>query len=184
MDVPRDREGSFEPQLVRKRERRLTGFDDRILALYARGMSVRDIKGHLQEMYGVKVSPDLISRWRTWRRGRAGRSTRSAVYLNAIVVKIRDLGVVRNKSVYIALGVTVQGNKAVLGLWIEPTEGAKFWLTAGCPRPSVPFLGLRAPRHPWRSLRVAARRHGHRGLQEDAGLTPWHDSSRLASPHL
>lgn len=135
VDVPRDREGSFEPQLVRKRERRLTGFDDRILALYARGMSVRDIKGHLQEMYGVEVSPDLISRVTdavmedvaAW-QSRPLDSVYPIVYLDAIVVKIRDQGVVRNKSVYIALGVTVQGNKEVLGLWIEPTEGAKFWL--------------------------------------------------------
>lgn len=135
VDVPRDREGSFEPQLVRKRERRLTGFDDRILALYARGMSVRDIKGHLQEMYGVEVSPDLISRVTdavmedvaAW-QSRPLDTVYPIVYLDAIVVKIRDQGVVRNKSVYIALGVTVQGNKEVLGLWIEPTEGAKFWL--------------------------------------------------------
>lgn len=135
VDVPRDREGSFEPQLVRKRERRLTGFDDRILALYARGMSVRDIKGHLQEMYGVEVSPDLISRVTdavmedvaAW-QSRPLDSVYPIVYLDAIVVKIRDQGVVRNKSVYIALGVTVQGNKEVLGLWIEPAEGAKFWL--------------------------------------------------------
>ncbi|MBK9000875.1 MAG: IS256 family transposase [Myxococcales bacterium] len=135
VDVPRDREGSFEPQLVRKRERRLTGFDDRILALYARGMSVRDIKGHLQEMYGVEVSPDLISRVTdavmedvaAW-QSRPLDAVYPIVYLDAIVVKIRDQGVVRNKSVYIALGVTVQGNKEVLGLWIEPTEGAKFWL--------------------------------------------------------
>lgn len=135
VDVPRDREGTFEPQLVRKRERRLTGFDDRILALYARGMSVRDIKGHLQEMYGVEVSPDLISRVTdavmedvaAW-QSRPLDAVYPIVYLDAIVVKIRDQGVVRNKSVYIALGVTVQGNKEVLGLWIEPTEGAKFWL--------------------------------------------------------
>lgn len=135
VDVPRDREGSFEPQLVRKRERRLTGFDDRILALYARGMSVRDIKGHLQEMYGVEVSPDLISRVTdavmedvaAW-QSRPLDTVYPIVYLDAIVVKTRDQGVVRNKSVYIALGVTVHGNKEVLGLWIEPTEGAKFWL--------------------------------------------------------
>lgn len=135
VDVPRDREGSFEPQLVRKRERRLAGFDDRILALYARGMSVRDIKGHLQEMYGVEVSPDLISRVTdavsedvaAW-QSRPLDAVYAIVYLDAIVVKIRDQGVVRNKSVYIALGVTVQGTKEVLGLWIEPTEGAKFWL--------------------------------------------------------
>ncbi|MCZ2110358.1 MAG: IS256 family transposase [Dehalococcoidia bacterium] len=135
IDVPRDRQGTFEPQLVRKRERRVSGFDDRILALYARGMSVRDIQGHLQEMYGVEVSPDLISRVTeavredvtAW-QSRPLEPVYCIVYLDALVVKVRDQGVVRNKSVYIALGVTTQGTKEVLGLWIEQNEGAKFWL--------------------------------------------------------
>lgn len=133
--VPRDRDGSFEPQLVGKRERRLAGFDDRILALYARGMTVRDIRGHLQEMYGVDVSPDLISRVTdavaedvvAW-QSRPLDPVYCIVYLDALSVKVRDQGVVRNKAVYIALGVTAQGNKEVLGLWIEQNEGAKFWL--------------------------------------------------------
>jgi len=135
IDVPRDRQGSFEPQLVRKRERRVAGFDDRILALYARGMSVRDIQGHLQEMYGVEVSPDLISRVTdavhedvaAW-QSRPLDPVYCIVYLDALVVKVRDQGVVRNKAVYLALGVTAHGSKEVLGLWIEQNEGAKFWL--------------------------------------------------------
>jgi putative transposase len=135
VDVPRDRQGTFEPQLVRKRERRVGGFDDRILALYARGMSVRDIQGHLQEMYGVEVSPDFISRVTdaviedvaAW-QSRPLDSVYCIVYLDALVVKVRDQGVVRNKAVYLALGVTAHGSKEVLGLWIEQSEGAKFWL--------------------------------------------------------
>ncbi len=134
-DVPRDRQGTFEPQLVRKRERRVAGFDDRILALYARGMSVRDIQGHLQEMYGVEVSPDLISRVTdavaedvsAWQQ-RPLDAVYCIVYLDALVVKVRDQGVVRNKAVYLALGVTAHGSKEVLGLLIEQSEGAKFWL--------------------------------------------------------
>ena len=135
IEVPRDRDGSFEPQLVKKRQTRFTGFDEKILSMYARGMTVRDIQGHLEDMYGVDVSPDLISRvtsavaedviaWQT----RALEAVYPIVYLDALVVKVRDQGVVRNKTVYIALGVTVAGSKEVLGLWIEQNEGAKFWL--------------------------------------------------------
>ena len=135
IEVPRDRDGSFEPQLVKKRQTRFTGFDEKILSMYARGMTVRDIQGHLEDMYGVDVSPDLISRvtsavaedviaWQT----RALEAVYPIVYLDALVVKVRDQGVVRNKAVYIALGVTVAGSKEVLGLWIEQNEGAKFWL--------------------------------------------------------
>ena len=135
IDVPRDRQGTFEPQLVRKRERRVGAFDVRILALYARGMSVRDIQGHLKEMYGVDVSPDLVSRVTdavaedvtAWQQ-RPLDSVYCIVYLDALVVKVRDQGVVRNKAVYLALGVTAHGSKEVLGLWIEQNEGAKFWL--------------------------------------------------------
>ncbi len=135
IDVPRDREGSFEPTLIKKRERRLAGFDDKILALYARNMSVRDIRDHLEEIYGVDVSPDLISKVTdavieevtAW-QNRPLESVYPIVYLDALVVKIRDQGVVRNKSVYLALGVNVQGGKEVLGMWVEQTEGAKFWL--------------------------------------------------------
>src|SRR6202142_1112482 len=135
IEVPRDRDGSFEPQLVKKRQTRFTGFDEKILSMYARGMTVRDIQGHLEDMYGVDVSPDLISRvtsavaedviaWQT----RALEAVYPIVYLDALVVKVRDQGVVRNKAVYIALGVTGAGSKEVLGLWIEQNEGAKFWL--------------------------------------------------------
>ena len=120
---------------MKKRERRLAGFDDRILALYARGMSVRDIQGHLQELYGVEVSPDLISRVTdavvddiaAW-QNRPLDAVYPIVYLDALVVNVRDQGVVRNKAVYLALGVNVHGGKEVLGIWIEQNEGAKFWL--------------------------------------------------------
>jgi putative transposase len=135
IEVPRDREGSFEPQLVKKRQTRFTGFDDKILGMYARGMTVRDIQGHLEDLYGVDVSPDLISRVTSavaedvlaW-QGRPLDAVYPIVYLDALVVKVRDQGVVRNKSVYLALGVTLAGSKEVLGLWIEQNEGAKFWL--------------------------------------------------------
>ena len=133
--VPRDRNGSFEPVIVPKGERRLDGFDDRILSLYARGMTVREIQGHLRELYGVAVSPDLISRVtdavldevREW-QNRPLDAVYPVVFFDALRVKIRDEGLVRNKAVYLALAITCQGEKEVLGLWIEQTEGAKFWL--------------------------------------------------------
>ncbi len=133
--VPRDRNGSFEPVIVPKGERRLDGFDDRILSLYARGMTVREIQGHLQELYRVEVSPDLISRVtdavleevRDW-QNRPLDAVYPVVFFDALRVKIRDEGLVRNKAVYLALAITCQGEKEVLGLWIEQTEGAKFWL--------------------------------------------------------
>ena len=135
LEVPRDRNGSFEPVIVPKGERRLDGFDDRILSLYARGMTVREIRGHLQELYGVAVSPDLISRVtdavleevREW-QNRPLDAVYPVVFFDALRVKIRDEGLVRNKAVYLALAITCQGEKEVLGLWIEQTEGAKFWL--------------------------------------------------------
>lgn len=135
IDVPRDRDGGFEPQLVKKRQTRLPGFDEKVIALYARGMTVRDIQGHLEELYGVDVSPDLISRVtsavledvRAWQSRPLDR-VYPIVYLDALVTKVRDEGVVRNKSVFLALGVTVHGTKEVLGIWIETNEGAKFWL--------------------------------------------------------
>jgi putative transposase len=135
IEVPRDREGSFEPQLVRKRQSRFTGFDTKILGMYARGMTVRDIQGHLEDVYGVEVSPDLISKVTSavvedvaaW-QNRPLDAVYPIVYLDALVVKVRDQGVVRNKSIYIALAVTLAGAKEVLGLWIEQNEGAKFWL--------------------------------------------------------
>ena len=133
--VPRDRNGTFEPVIVPKGERRLEGFDDRIVSLYARGMTVREIRGHLEELYGVAVSPDLISRVtdavleevREW-QNRPLDSVYPVVFFDALRVKIRDEGLVRNKAVYLALAITSEGDKEVLGLWIEQTEGAKFWL--------------------------------------------------------
>lgn len=133
--VPRDRQGSFEPVIVPKGERRLDGFDERIVSLYARGMTVREIRGHLQELYGVEVSPDLISRVtdavleevREW-QNRPLDPVYPVVFFDALRVKIRDEGLVKNKAVYVALAITAEGDKEVLGLWIEQTEGAKFWL--------------------------------------------------------
>ena len=133
--VPRDRNGTFEPQLVPKHQRHFDGFDDQILALYARGCSVRDIQAHLQELYGVEVSPDLISsvtdavvdELKAWQQ-RALERTYLIVYLDALVLKIRDKGAVQNKHVYLAVGVGIDGKKDVLGMWVQTTEGAKFWL--------------------------------------------------------
>jgi len=132
--TPRDREGSFEPQLVPKHQRSFAGFDDKVLALYARGMTVRDIRAHLEELYGVEVSPDLISRvtdgvleeLRLW-QSRPLESIYCVVYLDALVVKIRSKGTVRNCAVYIAMGIPADGRREVLGLWVQETEGAKFW---------------------------------------------------------
>lgn len=136
IDVPRDREGSFEPQLVPKHQRHFDGFDDKILSMYARGMSVREIRAHLAEVYGVQVSPDLISRatdavideLRQW-QCRPLEPVYLVVYVDALMVKIRDKTGVRNKAVYVVVGVEPDGSKDVLGMWIEATEGAKFWLS-------------------------------------------------------
>jgi len=133
--VPRDRDASFEPQIIKKGQRRFDGFDDKIISMYARGMSVREIRGHLEELYGVEVSPDLISRVtdevmdevRDWQT-RPLDEVYPIIIFDALRVKIRDEGTVRNKAVYLALGFTMDGHKEVLGLWIEQTEGAKFWL--------------------------------------------------------
>jgi len=132
--VPRDREGSFEPKLVPKRQRHFDGFDDKILAMYARGMSVRDIRAQLEELYGTSVSPDLISRvtdsvmdeLRAWQQ-RALEPVYCIVYVDAIRVKVRAKGRVVNQAVYTVLGVTQHGDREVLGLWLQETEGAKFW---------------------------------------------------------
>jgi len=134
VNVPRDRDGSFEPQLVPKHERQFGGFDDKILAMYARGMTVRDIRSHLEEMYGVDVSPDLISRvtdgvvdeLRAW-QSRPLEPVYCIVYLDALVVKIRTKAGVQNCSVYMAVGVPPEGTREVLGMWVQDTEGAKFW---------------------------------------------------------
>jgi putative transposase len=135
LDVPRDRSGDFEPQVVPKGQRRLPGFDDKIISMYARGMTTREIQGHLEELYGVEVSPTLISRvtdavteevtaWQT----RPLEPIYPVLYLDALQVKIRDQGSIRNKAVYLALGITLDGTKELLGLWLSQTEGAKFWL--------------------------------------------------------
>lgn len=134
MMVPRDREGSFEPQLVQKHQTSFKGFDDKILAMYARGMTVRDIRAQLEELYAVDVSADLISRvtdgvldeLRSWQK-RPLESIYCIVYLDALVVKIRDKGTVRNKSIYVAVGVPTDGSREVLGLWVQESEGAAFW---------------------------------------------------------
>jgi putative transposase len=135
IEVPRDRQGSFEPQLIPKHQTRWTGFDDKILSLYARGMTVREIQSHLEEMYGAEVSPTLLSsvtdagieEVKAW-QGRPLDSVYPIVYLDCIHVKIRDSGVVKAKAIYLALGITMTGQKEVLGLWVAQTEGAKFWL--------------------------------------------------------
>src|SRR5215471_5755666 len=133
--VPRDRNSSFEPQIVAKGQTRIEGFDDRIISLYARGLTVREIQAHLHELYSVEVSPDLISRVtdavldevREW-QNRPLDPLYPVIFFDALRVKIRDDGLVRNKAVYIALALNSDGEKEVLGLWIEQTEGAKFWL--------------------------------------------------------
>ena len=135
IDVPRDRQGGFEPQIIGKHERRFTGFDDKIIALYARGLTVREVQAHLQEMYAVDVSPDLISKVTdgvmaevtAW-QSRPLEPMYPVVFFDALRVKIRDEGVVRNKAIYLALGVLPDGSRDILGLWIENTEGAKFWM--------------------------------------------------------
>ncbi len=135
LEVPRDRAGTFDPKLIAKYQRRFPDFDDKIISMYARGMTVREIRGHLEELYGIDVSPDLIStitdavleavaEW----QGRPLDACYPLVFFDAIRVKIRDEGFVRNKAVYIALGILPDGTKEILGLWIEQTEGAKFWL--------------------------------------------------------
>jgi len=135
IEVPRDREGSFDPKLIKKRQRRLPGFDEKVISMYARGMTVREIQGHLEELYGIGVSPDLISRVtaevldevKAWQSRPLDRLY-PVVFLDALRVKIRDQGTVKNKAVYLALGIRADGMKEVLGLWIQQTEGAKFWL--------------------------------------------------------
>jgi putative transposase len=135
LSIPRDRRGTFEPQLIAKYQRRFPGFDDKIVSMYARGMSTREIQGHLRELYGIDASPQLIStvtdavleevgRWQS----RPLDPLYALVFFDALRVKMRDEGTVRNKAVYLAIGVTPEGRKDVLGIWIEQTEGAKFWL--------------------------------------------------------
>src|SRR5579872_4410028 len=133
--TPRDRTGTFEPRIVRKRQRRFEGFDEKILALYARGMSTRDIEAHLRELYGVSVGRDLISRVtdavmddaRAWQQ-RALEDVYPVLFLDALVLKIRDSGSVQRKACYLALGVGMDGERDVLGMWFQDTEGSKFWM--------------------------------------------------------
>ena len=135
LEIPRDRAGTFEPQLIRKRQRRIDGMDQKILSMYARGMTVREIQGHLKELYATEISPDLISsvtdavidEVKDW-QNRPLETLYPVIIFDALRVKIRDEGVVRSKAVYLALGITRHGTKDILGLWIEQTEGAKFWL--------------------------------------------------------
>ena len=135
IEVPRDRAGSFEPILIPKHERRFTGFDDKIVAMYARGMTVREIQGFLAEQYGTEVSPEFISsvtdavmaEVTAW-QGRPLEPMYPVVFFDALRVKIREDAVVRNKAIYLALGVLPDGTRDILGLWIENTEGAKFWM--------------------------------------------------------
>jgi transposase-like protein len=146
IEVPRDREGSFEPRLIGKHERRFTGFDDKIIALYARGLTVREIQAFLAEMYATEVSADLISavtdavlaEITSWQARPLDRMY-PVIFFDALRVKIRDEAVVRSKAIYLALGVLRDGTREVLGIWIEQTEGAKFWMkvfsdlkTRGC----------------------------------------------------
>jgi putative transposase len=135
IDVPRDRDASFEPIILPKGQSRFTGFDDKIIALYARGMTTRDIQAHLEEMYGVDVSPTLVSQVTkavqeeiTLWQNRPLDEIYPIVYLDAIRVKVRHDGRVINKAVYLAIGVNLDGLKEVLGMWTAETEGAKFWL--------------------------------------------------------
>jgi transposase-like protein len=135
IEVPRDRDGSFEPLLIPKHERRFTGFDDKIVALYARGMTVREIQGFLLEQYATEVSPEFISsvtdevmaEVTAW-QARPLEPMYPVVFFDALRVKIREDAVVRNKAVYLALAVLPDGTRDILGLWIEGTEGAKFWM--------------------------------------------------------
>jgi len=135
ISIPRDRQSDFEPQIIQKGQRRFTGFDDKILSMYARGMTVRDIQGHLKDIYNVDVSPDLIStvtdgimdmvrEWQT----RPLDSVYPIMYFDALRMKIREDGRVVNKAVYLALGVNMDGHKDVLGIWLDKNEGARFWL--------------------------------------------------------
>ncbi len=135
LESPRGRNGTFEPKIVGKGQTRFTGFDDKILSMYSRGMSTREIQGHLEEIYKIDVSPALISsvteavmeEVKAW-QNRPLDAVYAIVYLDALVVKVRDAGHVRNKAIYVEIGVNMQGNKEVLGLWANQTEGAKFWL--------------------------------------------------------
>jgi len=135
IEVPRDRNSTFEPQIIPKGKRRFDGFDEKIISMYARGMSTRDIQSHLEDIYGIEVSPELISTVTSevmseviaW-QNRPLDNVYPIVYLDALHLKIRDAGTIQNKAVYLAIGINMEGLKEVLGIWIAKTEGAKFWL--------------------------------------------------------
>src|SRR6187401_2249302 len=135
LEVPRDRLSTFDPQLIAKYQRRFPGFDEKIVSMYARGMSTREIQGYLRELYGIDASPDQISavtdavldEVATW-QSRPLEPVYPLIFFDALRVKVRDEGLVRNKAVHIALGVRADGSKEILGLWLEQNEGAKFWL--------------------------------------------------------
>lgn len=135
LETPRDRNGTFEPKIVAKHQTRFTGFDDKILSMYARGMSTREIQGHLQEVYGVEISPALVStvteavseEVKAW-QSRPLNEVYPILYLDALVVKVRDGAHVQNRAIHLAIGVTMEGTKEVLGMWATANEGAKFWL--------------------------------------------------------
>jgi putative transposase len=135
IDAPRDRDGSFSPKIVRKRQRRFEGFDDKILALYSRGLSTRDISAHLEEIYGVSVGRELISKVtdgvmddvRSWAQ-RPLEDVYPVIFLDALVLKIRENGSVQRRACYLALGITLDGDRDVLGMWFQESEGAKFWM--------------------------------------------------------
>jgi hypothetical protein len=135
LETPRDRQASFDPKIVAKGQTRWTGFDDKIISMYARGMTTREIQGHLEEIYGIEVSPTLISNVtdavieevKLW-QGRPLEELYPLVYLDALMVKVRDEGHIQNKAIYVVLGVNLEGQREVLGLWVAQTEGGKFWL--------------------------------------------------------
>jgi putative transposase len=136
IDIPRDRDGSFDPKLIRTYQTRWPDFDEKIISMYGRGMSVREIQGHIEDLYGVEVSADLVSQItdsvldevRAW-QARALDAVYPIMFLDALFVKVRDAGSIKNKAVYLALGINMAGDKELLGLWIEQSEGAKFWLS-------------------------------------------------------
>jgi len=138
IDTPRDRNGSFAPQIVRKRQRRFEGFDEKVLALYSRGLSTRGIEAHLAEIYGVKVGRDLISRVtdavmddaRAW-QSRPLEDVYPVVFLDCMILKIRDGGSVQRRACYLALAIGMDGEREVLGMWFQANEGAKFWMQVG-----------------------------------------------------
>jgi Transposase and inactivated derivatives len=182
IDVPRDRAGSFEPLLIPKHERRFTGFDDKIVAMYARGMTVREIQGFLVEQYGTEVSPEFIgsvtdavmAEVTAW-QARPLEPMYPVVFFDCLRVKIREDAVVRNKAIYLALGILPDGTRDILGLWIENTEGAKFWMKV--------FNDLKTPRGSRHPDCCHRRPEGH-GRSPGSGVSGHHlaDLHRASDP--